>query len=274
MHRPALRPSFFLPAALAIALVWTAVFSSSALAHEGEHNDAPDFDTGEAVVVPRDWAFTPEGLDNGDTFRLLVVTCGTHDAMSGDISHYNDFVQEEVRAGGSELAGYAEQFRVLGSTSEVDARDNTRTNPTEQGDGTAIYWAMGSRVADDYPDFYDGDWDNTDPGRLADGSAIDFSPDEYIFTGTRTDGTAARQAPRRATGGGRSRSFCAIGLSRSQHGTDRSLLRASRSVLAILRVVRPLQGRGFERPPATCSSVEVIRPVCHTARRAEHGASV
>ena len=191
MHIPALRPSFFLPAALAMALVFTAVFSSSALAHEGEHDDAPDFDTGEAVVVPRDWALTPEGLDNGDTFRLLVVTCGTHDAMSGDISHYNDFVQEEVRARGSELAAYAEEFRVLGSTSEVDARDNTRTNPTEQGDGTAIYWALGSRVADDYPDFYDGDWDNTDPGRLTDGSAIDFSPDDYIFTGTRTDGTAA-----------------------------------------------------------------------------------
>ena len=79
MHRAALRRSFFLPAALAMALVFTAVFSSSALAHEGDH-DAPDFDTGEAVVVPRDWALTPEGLDNGDTFRLLVVTCGTHDA--------------------------------------------------------------------------------------------------------------------------------------------------------------------------------------------------
>ena len=39
----------------------------------------------------------------------------------------------------------------------MDARDNTATT----GTGVAIYWLDGAKVADDYADFYDGDWGST-----------------------------------------------------------------------------------------------------------------
>lgn len=191
MRRLTLRPTFFLPAALIMAMVFLAVFSSSALAHEEDRVHPPGASPVDPVVVPRDWAFTPEGLDNGDTFRLLVVTCATHDALSGDIDHYNHFVQDDVRDASGILAEHAEQFRVLGSTPGIDARDNTYTNPEVYGEGNPIYWANGNWVADHYPDFYDGEWTTTDPGSFADGTVIDFEPDDYIFTGTLTDGTAA-----------------------------------------------------------------------------------
>ncbi|MCY4624423.1 MAG: hypothetical protein OXC99_05405 [Chloroflexi bacterium] len=89
------------------------------------------------------------------------------------------------------MAAYADQFRVLGSTLDVDARDNTYTNPEVYGEGFPVYWANGNWVADDYLDFYDGEWTTTDPGSLADGTVIDFEPDEYIFAGTLANGTAA-----------------------------------------------------------------------------------
>ena len=191
MHKLALRPTIFLPVALTMALVLLAVFSSTALAHEEDHVHPEGPSPMDPVTVPRDWAFTPEGLDNGDTFRLLIVTCGTHDAMDSDIAHYNHFVQDDVRDVGGGLTAYADQFRVLGSTTGVDARDNTYTNPNVFGEGVPIYWANGNWVADHYRDFYDGEWTTTDPGSYADGTAVDFEPDGTVFTGTLTDGTAA-----------------------------------------------------------------------------------
>ena len=47
-------------------------------------------------------------------------------------------------------------FRVVGSTADVDARDNTATT----GTGVRIYWLYGNKVADNYDDFYDGTWDD------------------------------------------------------------------------------------------------------------------
>ena len=186
------RQTLHLLVALAVTLAFMGVFSSSALAHEEDHVHPQGPSPVDAVIVPYDWEFKPEGLSNGDTFRLLIVTCGTHDGLETDIEHYNHFVQDDVRDASGALAEYADQFRVLGSTTDIDARDNTFTNQLVYGDGAAIYWAKGSRVADDYKSFYDGTWENTDPGRLADGTLTDFAPDDYIFTGTKADGTAAK----------------------------------------------------------------------------------
>ena len=47
-------------------------------------------------------------------------------------------------------------FRAVGSTSSVAARDNTCTT----GTGVPIHWLNGNKVADNYGDFYDGDWDD------------------------------------------------------------------------------------------------------------------
>ena len=42
----------------------------------------------------------------------------------------------------------------------IDARDNTGTTFTSSDKGVPIYWLGGTKVADQYQDFYDGSWDN------------------------------------------------------------------------------------------------------------------
>ena len=48
----------------------------------------------------------------------------------------------------------------MGSTSTVDARDNTATTYTASDKGPPIWWLNGSKAADNYEDFYDGSWDS------------------------------------------------------------------------------------------------------------------
>ena len=78
-------------------------------------------------------------------------------ATSSDIGDYNTFVQNQ-RGGGAHAdpEPYSSQFRVVGSTAAVDARDNTGTT----GTGVPIYWLNGAKVANNYADFYDGSWSN------------------------------------------------------------------------------------------------------------------
>ena len=63
-------------------------------------------------------------------------------------------------AGHADIQHYSSDFRVVGSTAAVDARDNTVTTYTADDKGVAIYWLGGNKVADDYEDFYDGSWSN------------------------------------------------------------------------------------------------------------------
>ena len=102
------------------------------------------------------WALTPSGLTDGDQFRLIFVSSTRRNATSSDIEVYNTFVQDRAAAGHMEIQSYSSQFRVVGSTAAVDARDNTNTT----GTGVPIYWLNGNKVADNYADFYDGSWDN------------------------------------------------------------------------------------------------------------------
>ena len=107
--------------------------------------------------VPSDWALKPSGLSAGDDFRLLFVTSTTRNATATGIGTYNTFVQTRAKAGHSAITdSCGNQFKVVGSTSAVDARDNTSTT----GAGQAIYWLNGAKVADNYADFYDGSWDS------------------------------------------------------------------------------------------------------------------
>ena len=78
------------------------------------------------------------------------------DATSSNIGVYNTFVQNRAAAGHMEIRAYSSQFRVVGSTAAVDARDNTKTT----GTGVPIYWLNGAKVANNYADFYDGSWSN------------------------------------------------------------------------------------------------------------------
>ncbi|MFK7911315.1 MAG: PEP-CTERM sorting domain-containing protein [Akkermansiaceae bacterium] len=152
----------------------------------------------------------------GDTYRLIFVTSTTTTATSTDINTYNTFVQGV--ANGAGLGGIT--WSAVGSTSSVDARDNTGTNPGG-GVGEAIILMDGaSIVADNYADMWDSDgiaatlW--TSSNTVGSDPTVDHarsiyldesgnvqsphgSADDRIFTGTLVDGTAHVTQPLGAT---------------------------------------------------------------------------
>ena len=134
--------------------------------------------------VPFGWSLTPEGVASGQKFRLLFLTTAEK-PTSDDIDVYNEFVQAQAAAGHADIQEHATQFRVLGSTAAVDARDNTET--TSSDTDAPIYWLNGAIVADNYADMYDETWDEEANRRTAAG---DPSTDtDFIWTGSDDDGT-------------------------------------------------------------------------------------
>ena len=109
-----------------------------------------------AIEVPANWSLKPTGRAAGDQFRLLFLSSTKRNGSSTDIATYNTFVQERAAAGHADIRTYSAGFRAVGCTSDVDARDNTRTT----GTGVPIYWLNGAKAADNYADFYDGSWDD------------------------------------------------------------------------------------------------------------------
>ena len=139
-------------------------------------------DDGETLVLDT-WSLIPSGLNGGDSFRLLFLSSTTRNGSSSSIGTYNTFVQNRATAGHDGLADYASQFKVVGSTADTDARDNTETT----GAGVPIYWVNGNKLADGYSDFYDGSWD--DETNIKDESGDNRSSPLLIFTGSGNDGT-------------------------------------------------------------------------------------
>ena len=141
-------------------------------------------------AVSADWGLIPSGLGAGTEFRLIFISSGTRNASSSDIADYNTFVQTAAAAGHADIQQYSSTFRVVGSTADVDARDNTDTTYTADDKGVAIYWLGGNKVVDEYEDFYDGDWD--DEANAKDESGSDRSTTgtaDRPFTGSEHDGT-------------------------------------------------------------------------------------
>ena len=68
----------------------------------------------------------------------------------------------------------------------MDARDNTGTTYTSSNKGVAIYWLGGNKVADDYEDFYDEDWDEEASMKNESGTA---ESGVSAWTGSDHDGT-------------------------------------------------------------------------------------
>ena len=114
----------------------------------------------------------------------MFVTSTTRDATSSNIADYNSFVQTRTAAGHMSIRSHSAQFRAVGSTAAVDARDNAMTT----GTGVPIYWLGGAKVADDYADFHDGGWANP-VGRDESGASVASST--RIWTGSENDGTEA-----------------------------------------------------------------------------------
>ena len=153
------------------------------------------------VDVPASWLHWPPGLRADEEFRLLFVTHRSRDATSTRIADYNHFVQEEAGKPYSErrIREAAPHFRAVVSTARVDARANT--GMTDKG--VPIYWVDGGwdekdsddldgdepgKVADDYDDFYDGDWDTEEQGAYVFGNLARWSSNTRIWTGSGSDG--------------------------------------------------------------------------------------
>ena len=154
-----------------------------------------------ATGVPHDWDLRPPGIATGETFRLLIVTSTWRNGESGDVDDYNDHVQDAVASGHADIQEYSSDFRALvGTRDGASPRDNTHSNPDSDGDGEHIWWLNGPRAANDYDDFYDGDWDHTNPVRLESGNSLTFYQEDdssqlnyhrAIWTGARADGSRA-----------------------------------------------------------------------------------
>ena len=72
----------------------------------------------------------PEDLNAGDEFRLLFLTPSGHQPYSADINYYNNIVQAHAADAQAhdDIRAYSSWFKVLGSTPDVDARDNTEND--------------------------------------------------------------------------------------------------------------------------------------------------
>ena len=101
----------------------------------------------------------PSGLSHGDQYRIVFVTSTTIQATSSDISTYNAHVTAAA-ALNPDLAvieGTVEQtttWTAIGSTTSVNARDNTST--TGAGTGIGIYLLNDTAIATSYTDLWDG----------------------------------------------------------------------------------------------------------------------
>ena len=136
------------------------------------------------TTVPLNWELTPSGLVAGNQFRLMFVTHTGHTPSSSDIADYNTYIQSQANASSAHPAikQYSAGFTVVGSTADDDAHDNTSTT----GTGVPIYWLNGNKVADNYPDFYDGDWDDEANPKQRNGNSVSAS---LIWTGSDSTGT-------------------------------------------------------------------------------------
>ena len=143
--------------------------------------------------VYSDWGPKPNGVTGGDQFRLIFLSSTQRKPNSTNIADYNAFVQDLAAAGHTGIQPYADGFKVVGCTAAVDARDNTATTFTNSNKGVPIYWLKGNKVADNYQDFYDGDWDEeaNDKTELGNNGPDTSQAENFPATGCEDDGTEA-----------------------------------------------------------------------------------
>ena len=82
---------------------------------------------------------------------MFVTSAGTQ-AVADDLAVYDEFLRKLVGS-----AGIGGTWKVIGSSSTVDARDHTSTNPDTDGAGEPVFLIDGvTRIADGYKDMWDG----------------------------------------------------------------------------------------------------------------------
>ena len=191
--------------------------------------------------VPADWGLKPTDVAAGSQFRLIFLSSTKRNGSPTTISNYNIFVQGRAAAGHTDIRTHSAGFKAVVCTAAADARDNTRTT----GTGVPIYWLNGTKVADNYGDFYDGSWDDEANDKNESGTN---GPDtsvrtNYPFTGCDHDGTEKFALGASQVGVGRPNS------SSSGHGplssselVDKTLSRPLYGLSAVFQVATPAPG--------------------------------
>ena len=166
-----------------------------------------DLDNANGGINPN----TEEPWAVGDTYRLAFTTSANpfdpeglnvaRDHSSSDINDYNDFVQLVASNSSSYPKLGLGAWKVIGSTAAIDARDNTRTNPTTDdpdlpiflADGTTLMssgnadlWSGANATGESFPAFLTPYFDEN--GDMIPGTSTPSGP---IATGTNVDGTSA-----------------------------------------------------------------------------------
>jgi len=144
------------------------------------------------IVLISDNPSTGAAWAIGDTYRFAFVSSATTPATSTDITTYNAFVQGLADASPLNI-GASDGFtwNVIGSTSTVDARDNTSSNTTVNGSGEATLLVDGMTViANDYADLWNNNIDN--PLNINENGVGGLTG--TVFTGSYPDGTKIDRA--------------------------------------------------------------------------------
>lgn len=102
-----------------------------------------------------------------------------------NIATYNNFVTTAANSV-TALVALGTTWNAVGSTSSVDARDNTGTNPTVDT-GVPIYLSNGTKLVDDNPYFWGGLI--TSPMDITSTGDVLTNPDMRVWTGCNADGT-------------------------------------------------------------------------------------
>ena len=143
----------------------------------------------QSIKVAEDDTYVPPELAFGDRYRLLFLGSNTNFPASSSLSgDYTSRVRELLTLRLESITGSIwTVFRALVSTRHADARLYTGTTYTADDKGVPIYWVNGGKVADDYEDFYDGDWDDETGARNELGELQ--TVEEGVWTGSGHDGT-------------------------------------------------------------------------------------
>ena len=152
-----------------------------------------------------------------------------------------------VANGHADIQAYSTGFGVVGCTADTNARDNTGTTHTPEDRGVPIYWIDGTKVADEYQDFYNGNWDDEANDKNESGTD---GPDtsllgNYPFTGCKDNGTKASLSGNSIALG---RSNVSIGVPNSSHPDNGPLHSTS------------ISNKNIERPFYGLSEVFEVAP--------------
>ena len=158
--------------------------------------------------VPMDWLHIPENAEVDDQFRVVFVTHRRTSATSGNIMDYNTFVRWEAKQHYNDpiIRAVAEQFTAVVCTEAVYARDHTRIDGAEH---LPIRWLDGgwknrpTLIANNYDEFYGGEWVNHDWGAYVFGNSAYFYKSHFgsvtgshtLWTGCNSTGVAHADYP-------------------------------------------------------------------------------